>query len=268
MSESKEGYVFDGVDGELELQRLRSIEAVFDPGTTRMLSRVGPLTGARCLEVGAGAGSIARWLHERVGNDGQVDAIDLDVRFLGDLPRDVRVTKGDATTAELGGQPFGLIHARFVLIHNSCVEQLLDALLARVAVGGCVCIEEPDFASARVFSASTRERRAFEAVRDAIQSVFAERGQRFDFGRVLPTLIRDRGFELVSVECDSPVARGGSELATMMAMSTTQLASKYLATGHVTQADLDCYAEFTKHPASWALYHDTVRVLARRTRAT
>ena len=41
---------------------------------------VGP--GWRCLEVGAGAGSIAGWLADRVGPSGQVIATDLDTRFL------------------------------------------------------------------------------------------------------------------------------------------------------------------------------------------
>ena len=41
-----------------ELGRLRLLEARYDSGTFRRLRMFGPLAGARCLEVGAGA---ARW---------------------------------------------------------------------------------------------------------------------------------------------------------------------------------------------------------------
>ena len=44
--------------------------------------------GWRCLEIGAGRGSMATWLAERVGPAGQVVATDIDTRYLErlDLP--------------------------------------------------------------------------------------------------------------------------------------------------------------------------------------
>jgi len=41
--------------------------------------------GWRCLEVGAGGGSIAEWLCDRVGPDGRVVATDLDTRWVAKL---------------------------------------------------------------------------------------------------------------------------------------------------------------------------------------
>ena len=55
-----------------ELGRLRLLEARYDPRTFARLSMFGPLAGTRCLEVGAGAGSVARWLAAQVGPSGQV----------------------------------------------------------------------------------------------------------------------------------------------------------------------------------------------------
>ena len=52
-------------DFDDELGRLRLLEARYDPHTHRRLSMFGPLAGTRCLEVGAGAGSVARWLAAR-----------------------------------------------------------------------------------------------------------------------------------------------------------------------------------------------------------
>ena len=50
-----------------ERERLRLLEDSFDPGTFRWLDQLGVGSGWRCLEVGAGGGSVARWLADRVG---------------------------------------------------------------------------------------------------------------------------------------------------------------------------------------------------------
>src|SRR5438034_3794011 len=47
---------------ETERQRLRALSDIYDPDTIRHLEDLGVGTGWRCLEVGAGEGSIARWL--------------------------------------------------------------------------------------------------------------------------------------------------------------------------------------------------------------
>src|SRR4029077_20750563 len=69
-----------------EDERLDLLEQLFDPGSRRRRDLVQP--GWRCLEVGAGRGSMATWLAERVGPSGQVVATDLDTRSLDrlDLP--------------------------------------------------------------------------------------------------------------------------------------------------------------------------------------
>ena len=53
------GYVHANAAFDDELGRLRLLEARYDPRTFARLSMFGPLAGTRCLEVGAGAGSVA-----------------------------------------------------------------------------------------------------------------------------------------------------------------------------------------------------------------
>ena len=65
-----------------ERERLRRLEAMSDRTTIRALDTVGVGPGWHCLEVGAGGGSVARLLGERVGPTGRVVAADLDPRFL------------------------------------------------------------------------------------------------------------------------------------------------------------------------------------------
>ena len=61
---------------ETERERLAAIEAGLDPITTECLEKIGVAEGWHCLEVGAGAGSIADWLCRRVGANGMVVATD------------------------------------------------------------------------------------------------------------------------------------------------------------------------------------------------
>src|SRR5271156_7105711 len=67
--------------------RLALLEQIFDPRSRRRRDMVQP--GWRCLEVGAGRGSMAVWLAQRGGPSGHVVATDLDFGYLEqlDLPR-------------------------------------------------------------------------------------------------------------------------------------------------------------------------------------
>ena len=51
----------------VELDRLNLQASIFDPVTIRHMETIRVTEGWKCLEVGAGAGSIAEWLSRRVG---------------------------------------------------------------------------------------------------------------------------------------------------------------------------------------------------------
>jgi ubiquinone/menaquinone biosynthesis C-methylase UbiE len=55
------------------------LEGTLDAGTFRHLEVMGVGPRWRCLEVGTGGGTVAAWLAERVGPDGEVLATDLDL---------------------------------------------------------------------------------------------------------------------------------------------------------------------------------------------
>src|SRR5437762_3803295 len=74
-------YLFPN-DHAVAVARLQRLEAIEDPGTIAVLEKAGVAPGWTCLELGAGAGSIAYWLAERVGKGGRVVAADLDPRLL------------------------------------------------------------------------------------------------------------------------------------------------------------------------------------------
>src|SRR5687767_11319859 len=92
-------YIFEDNHADQELRRLRLIEEALDPESIDRLLRVGIRQGWHCLEVGAGAGSIAQWMGGIVGDRGQVVAIDTNtnhLQHLSSLP--YQVVKGDFLT--------------------------------------------------------------------------------------------------------------------------------------------------------------------------
>jgi tRNA A58 N-methylase Trm61 len=94
-------YVMAGTEAVAESERLALLERARDPGTIRRLEALGVTSGWRCLEMGAGRGSITRWLAERAGPTGSVVAADIDTRFLTDMPGNVSVQQLDIRSDEL-----------------------------------------------------------------------------------------------------------------------------------------------------------------------
>ena len=106
-------YVFSAA----ERDRISAVEDLLDDGTMRLITRLGIGPGARCLEVGAGGGSIARWLAELAGAEGSVVATDVDIRFMASTEGrpDIEIRRHDIVRDPLEEAAFDFVHARLVL---------------------------------------------------------------------------------------------------------------------------------------------------------
>src|SRR6266571_2706725 len=148
MSATGGSYLFGRV-GEQERARLAGLSAQFDPVTVRHLTAVGVAAGWHCLEVGAGAGSIAGWLAATAGSTGRVVATDLDTQFLDDLPRPpVEVVRHDITSDPVEHGAFDLVHARAVLEHLPSRGEVITRLLTALRPGGVLVLEDLVFGAA------------------------------------------------------------------------------------------------------------------------
>jgi len=80
VADDEAGYLLTNAGSETG-DRFAGLEVMFDPVTRGHLNRLGLAPGARCLAVGAGSGSIARWMADQVRSSGRVLAVDLDPRW-------------------------------------------------------------------------------------------------------------------------------------------------------------------------------------------
>ena len=262
---SQSDYVFTSAEDQLEFRRLQEIEREFDPASRRRLYATGLTTGWRCLEVGPGAGSLMHWMGERVGPSGHVVALDLSTKFLtAQPPAHIEVQQGDIRTASLPQGSFDLVHARYVLVHLPDYEIALSRMLDALKPGGWIVLEEPDFSASRGIVGTAAQLAAMQHIHQAIHRMYESRGMDYALGLTLLPLLQARGLSRLAMENDAPVSAGGSGLAKMMAMSAQQLREKYLATGVVSEADLQHYGECAEDPQSRAVYYATVAVTGQK----
>ena len=95
--------------------------------------------------MGAGAGSIARWLSTAVGPTGTVVAADLNPRFLGDVPGNVDVRTHDIVKDEIEVDMYDLAHSRCVLIHLPDPRVGLSNMIRALKPGGWIAMDEADW---------------------------------------------------------------------------------------------------------------------------
>ena len=248
-------------------RRLETLETLLDEGTIRVLDARGVAPGARCLEVGAGGGSIARWLAGRVGPEGSVLATDLDTTVCADIAApNVEVRAHDVLSDDLPEAEFDLVHMRLLLAWVADPGLPLERLIAALKPGGVLVAEEMDFVSVvpdpRVEPAA---RRAFE---DFLTGHHALLGARhaFDpfYGRQVAGDLRASG--LVDVGCEGRAAmwRGGGPGGLVWRLSLEQLRDGLIAGGHVDPGALDAAAAALDDPQFSFMSQITMAAWGRR----
>jgi SAM-dependent methyltransferase len=180
-------YVYDQGFAD-ERARISGMEALWDPGTRALLDELGIGNGWKCLEVGAGGGSMVEWM---AGRGAHVTAIDIDTRFIESLASDaIEVRRVDLRTDELPQAEFDLVHARLVLEHLNDRRQILDGLAATLRAGGWIVIEDYDWSCFGFEGDDPEVARVAEAILGFMQQAGFER----DYGRRVVAEIADAGF--------------------------------------------------------------------------
>jgi SAM-dependent methyltransferase len=218
---------------EQEPYRLALLEHHADPTSARRLGATGLGSGWRCLEVGAGRGSIARWLANRVGPSGQVLALDLDTSLLAGLDEpNVAVRCGDILDIELPPASFDLIHTRLVLMHIPERRRAIERMVSLLAPGGWLVVEELDWMA--VLCDPDPDRIAlFSAFEEALPSIDLQ------CGRALLGELSEAGLEQTSADFRVDVIEGATPLARWEQLSIQALSEEVLSAGTATIEQLE-----------------------------
>lgn len=182
--------------------RLALLEELSDPATIAGFEALGVGAGWHCAELGAGGGSMVRWLSERVGEHGTVTAIDRDTGRLRTIeaPHDnVRVLEADLCTFDMARHSFDLVHSRSVLMHLDCPDRVVAEAVAALRPGGRVFFEEGDGAPVQALDDPPRP----------FAQVMLPIAARWRFARRLAGLLESLGMvEVRDVVTDNPLVGG------------------------------------------------------------
>jgi SAM-dependent methyltransferase len=245
------GYLHANAAFDDELGRLRLLEARYDPHTFRRLRMFGSLAGARCLEVGAGAGSVACWLAAQVGPAGRVVATDADPRFRADADKaGVQVRRHDILADPLEPGRYDLVHCRALLLHLADPLRAVRNMAAAARPGGWLLIEDADYVSLVAASPAHPRTARFDQAVGKLSKFFAASGAFDPFlGRCLPSLITAAGLAETGSEAIACYRRGGSAEAELLRRSLERMHPMILGNGVVGQNELDAVAAATADPS-------------------
>lgn len=242
-------YAFDNKAPETKL-RFGGLEAAYDPVSFRHLEPYA-LPGFRCLEVGGGGGSVARWMSERVGDHGRVVVTDINTRFLeGVASPNVEVREHDIVSDPLGEEAFDLIHTRLVLLHLPERERVVGRLVSALKPGGWLVLQEFDSVSTRAEPATFDSEQLIPTL-VALQNLLVARGADIRFGRKLFPLLESAGLTDVEAEGHVMMIRGGSPAASVQRANFEQMHAALVEGGLTEEQFLADLARLSDPAVLW-----------------
>ncbi|MFD6920720.1 class I SAM-dependent methyltransferase [Streptomyces sp. NPDC059944] len=228
-----------------EAERIDAAALVYDPVTIRRLRALDAAPGGRCLEVGAGTGTILRWLLDEAGAS-EVVALDRDTSGLGSLDDSrVRVVTADLRDEGLDLGGFDLIHARFVLMHLPERRQLIARLARWLNPGGWLvlgdAVELPN-----ALDADSAYRRTMDAMWQALRATI---GTDTSTVPAYPHFLRDEGLQHVAGELVCPPFAADRPLARFWSETWNRMRPALEETGLVDSAVIDEALAYLASPA-------------------
>lgn len=218
-----------------EGERLALIEEEQDPYTISRIQALGLAADWHCLEIGAGKGSMARWLADQCPR-GQVVATDLDVSLLRTEGRtNLVILQHDVNRDEFPPGTFHLIHARGILTHIPDRAAVCRRLASWLRPGGWLLVADP--ASFPVDSSPHELMRKAGAASTAVMREMI--GTDPNWARTFPAPLVTAGLVDVDAECRLRMMRGGTTEAKMFGLMIGQMAEHMVSTGLITREEVD-----------------------------
>jgi SAM-dependent methyltransferase len=233
-------YVFDNA-WQQEQQRLAALANIWDANTQRNFEALGSLQGRRVLEIGAGGGSVARWLLDAVGPIGHVVATDIDTRFIDaiDAPN-FEARRHDIINDPLETDAFDVVHCRLVLEHLPAADVALAKMIAALRPRGALLVEEFDHVSfLPAPDAAADASAAWQAFLVAFTNIAETRGLDLTYGRRLRPLLEAQDLQDVTATGVATYERGGTEGRDLLLLSIVSMRALLVATGHMDDASVD-----------------------------
>lgn len=242
-----------------EPDRLSLMSRMLDPQLFFRLSQIGITAGWRCLEVGAGNGSVSRWIAGQVGPSGSVLATDLDADLITESGApNMTVRALDVTVDDLGSD-YDLVLARALLHHLPGRTAVLARMAAAVRPGGFLVLEEPDFHP--VLATDSVALRAFW---EGWLAWAVSRDIDYFVGRRIAPAIVGLGMTAVRAYGETILYQGDSLVARYWEQTLQELRDPLLSSGFISQTTWDDAMALFVNEKFWTWQNSYVTTIGRR----
>lgn len=243
-----------------EADRLRLMSRLLDPSSRYHLLRTGVTDGWRCLEVGAGNGSLSQWLAERVGPTGTVLATDLHPDLMQGIGGpNLEVRAFDVVRDEPPGAPFDLVAIRALLHHLPERRDVVTRMVRWLKPGGWLFVQEPDF-----YPTWTVEPPSQKKLWEAFVRWAAAHQIDYYVGRKVPAWLQDESLTAISSEGHVSLYNGGSDYAQWWDYGLREVAGQLQGEGGVSQVMLDEFYALARNPSYWTMTIAFTATIARK----
>ena len=229
-----EGQYLFSHEWEGEGDRLMGLSAVLDPVTKRHLAPLGVGPGWRCLEVGAGTGTIAEWLAGVVGEKGSVLATDLSLALMearGLEAENLELRQHDVVNDPLPEREFDLVHIRLVLEHLPARLDILTKLSRALAPGGWLVVEDMCFHGQH--ATDRRGALSIGTLFQAVSVLMRQHGFDARWAPRIPKYMHRAGLTDIGAEGTQIMLIGGGPNVGFVLPSLTRMRGLLLEDGHL-----------------------------------
>ena len=202
--------------GEDDQSRLDVIHAVYGPVSLKGLEAARIGEASRVADIGCGTGTVSRWIAQRIGPAGRVDAIDIAPEQV-DIARSTPASPGTAQIEyhvasayepALPEHAFDIVFARLVLCHLQEPDKAVAQMVKLLNDGGRLVLVDMDMRTPFTMPPCS--------VYDSIINEFAfpfgaQIGVDYAIGVRLHELILDAGLTTEFITADQPIFRDGPE---------------------------------------------------------
>jgi ubiquinone/menaquinone biosynthesis C-methylase UbiE len=197
------------VNRAAEHDRLIAQGSIIDPLTRRLFQAAGLAAGMRVLDIGSGAGNVARLAAEFVGPDGAVVGVDADpaavelARQRTKLPN-VEFRVADAQTLDGIEDGFDAVTGRLVLNFLPDPAAALRRAASRLRPGGVICMHEADLA----YQWASPQPALWSQVRAWFLETLEKAGIEFQMGLKLYSVFAEAGLPTPRLLAEATVQGG------------------------------------------------------------
>jgi SAM-dependent methyltransferase len=232
--------------GQAAHHRLQILQALYGPGTRRLLLAAGLRRGMRVADLGCGVGTVTAELAQLVGHDGSVVGVDVSAAQLEQAREQLRLRRlasplratqvsfdqASAIDTRLPSESFDMVYCRFLLLHLPQPRRALAEMHRLLKPGGVLVCEDGDLTSA-----GSQPPSALGAFADLFGRLGRMRGVDYTLGSRLYHMVLDAGFPGPQITFNQPVRSRGDEKR-LLELSVAEAAGAIVESGLLTADEL------------------------------